>query len=288
MDEFLKHLLSEFHLLLTNPVLVFALVLFIIMLEPILLRKFNIPGIIGLIISGVLIGPFGLNILDYDFTPSFLAASMFAAHTLVAYPIVSRLGVSKNEAAAITVGGSILTDPDSEMNIIAAKKELEEYQKHGAAAEVNINTIVTIALNATNGIERISKEIMADIIVLCWPKKPGIREKLIGEKIYSIINNVDKNLFISLHKKLLLAQKKIIVFSDWEDFLALTKEVDENDLLALVSARKNALSYQKYPDHIPSKLEKHFKLNDKIVIFPQQNSQFASNAPKLSAVSINR
>src|SRR5690606_16848483 len=45
-----------------------------------------------------------------DFNASFLTASMFATHTLVAYPIVSKLGVAKNQAVAITVGGTILTD----------------------------------------------------------------------------------------------------------------------------------------------------------------------------------
>jgi Kef-type K+ transport system membrane component KefB len=35
---------------------------------------------------------------------------MFATHTLVAYPIVSKYGISKNEAVAISVGGTILTD----------------------------------------------------------------------------------------------------------------------------------------------------------------------------------
>src|SRR5690606_28500806 len=35
---------------------------------------------------------------------------MFATHTLVAYPIVSKLGVSKNQAVAVSVGGTILTD----------------------------------------------------------------------------------------------------------------------------------------------------------------------------------
>src|SRR5690606_26421044 len=48
--------------------------------------------------------------LGYDFNASFLTASMFATHTLVSYPIVSKLGVSKNQAVAITVGGTILTD----------------------------------------------------------------------------------------------------------------------------------------------------------------------------------
>src|SRR5690606_9788786 len=49
-------------------------------------------------------------LLNYDFNASFLTASMFATHTLVAYPIVSKLGIAKNKAVAITVGGTILTD----------------------------------------------------------------------------------------------------------------------------------------------------------------------------------
>ena len=63
MIEFFKHFLQEFELPLSNPVLIFSLILFIILLSPILLKKINIPGIIGLIISGVIIGPHGLNIL---------------------------------------------------------------------------------------------------------------------------------------------------------------------------------------------------------------------------------
>jgi Kef-type K+ transport system membrane component KefB len=153
-----------------NPVLVFAVILFVILLSPILLRKLKIPGIIGLIISGVIIGPHGINfleqnsavklfstigllyimfiagleldlkefqrnknksivfgfltftiplligfpvcyyLLDYSITASLLISSMFSTHTMVAYPIVSKFGISKNEAVAITVGGTILTD----------------------------------------------------------------------------------------------------------------------------------------------------------------------------------
>jgi Kef-type K+ transport system membrane component KefB len=48
--------------------------------------------------------------LEYSLTTSILTASMFATHTLVAYPIASKYGVSKNEAVAVTVGGTILTD----------------------------------------------------------------------------------------------------------------------------------------------------------------------------------
>lgn len=165
----LEHLFADAFPL-QEPVLVFALILFIILLSPILLRRLNIPGIIGLIISGVVIGPYGLHILEnnsaielfskigilyimfiagleldlnefkanrnkslifafytfiiplaigypvcfyilgYDLNASLLTASMFATHTLVAYPIVSKFGISKNQAVAITVGGTILTD----------------------------------------------------------------------------------------------------------------------------------------------------------------------------------
>ena len=170
MNEFFHHLSREFQLPLHNPVLIFSLILLIILLSPILLKRLNIPGIIGLIISGVIIGPNGFNILaknsavdlfstigllyimfiagleldlvefksnknksilfgfltfifplaigfpvvyyvlGYDFNAAFLTASMFATHTLVAYPIVSRFGISKNLAVAVTVGGTILTD----------------------------------------------------------------------------------------------------------------------------------------------------------------------------------
>jgi len=170
MTDFFNHLIQEFQFPLKNPVLIFSLVLFIILLSPILLKRLNIPGIIGLIISGVIIGPHGLNMLEknsavdlfstigllyimfiagleldmnefkanrnksvvfgfftfvlplsigfpacyyllgYNFNTSFLTASMFATHTLIAYPIVSKLGISRNQAVAITVGGTILTD----------------------------------------------------------------------------------------------------------------------------------------------------------------------------------
>lgn len=171
MADFITELQHEFALPFTNPVLIFSILLLIILLAPILLKRFNVPSIIGLIVAGVIIGPHGLNWIDnnhggvemfsiigllyimfhvgleldlgefkqnrnksfvfgfytfiiplligypvcfyllgYDANTSFLAASMFSAHTLVAYPIVSRLGVARNQAVAVTVGGTILVD----------------------------------------------------------------------------------------------------------------------------------------------------------------------------------
>jgi Kef-type K+ transport system membrane component KefB len=169
-NSFFDLLAHEFERPFQNPVLAFSVILIIILLSPILLRKLRIPGIIGLIISGVIVGPHGFNLieqnsavklfstigllyimfiagleldlkefqrnrnkslvfgvltfltplvigfpvchylLNYDFTASLLISSMFSTHTMVSYPIVSKFGISKNEAVAITVGGTILTD----------------------------------------------------------------------------------------------------------------------------------------------------------------------------------
>lgn len=170
MDGFFNELAHTFDLPLSNPVLVFSLLLFIVLLSPILLQRIKIPSIVGLIVAGVVIGPFGFNILEdnsavelistigllyimfiagleldmhefktrweksvlfgiftfiiplsigfpicyyylnYDFNASILISSMFSTHTLVSYPIISKYGVSKNQAVPITVGGTILTD----------------------------------------------------------------------------------------------------------------------------------------------------------------------------------
>ncbi|MGE9314794.1 cation:proton antiporter [Niabella sp. CJ426] len=56
----------DFSLPLTNPVIIFALVLFIILFAPIIFSKIKVPHIIGLIIAGVLVGPHGFNLLKRD------------------------------------------------------------------------------------------------------------------------------------------------------------------------------------------------------------------------------
>jgi len=54
---------SLFHLPITEPVIVFGIVLFVILTIPMLFTRLRIPGIIGLILSGMTLGPSGLNII---------------------------------------------------------------------------------------------------------------------------------------------------------------------------------------------------------------------------------
>lgn len=59
-------LLLDLSLPLKNPVIIFSVVLFIILFAPIIFNRIKVPHIIGLIISGMIVGPYGLNLLSRD------------------------------------------------------------------------------------------------------------------------------------------------------------------------------------------------------------------------------
>ncbi len=66
------------------------------------LLAFIVPIVIGFIAN--------VAYLEYGILTSVLLASMYASHTLIAYPIVIRLGVSRNRSVSIAVGGTAVTD----------------------------------------------------------------------------------------------------------------------------------------------------------------------------------
>ncbi|MBA2665362.1 MAG: cation:proton antiporter [Bradymonadaceae bacterium] len=154
----------------TDPVLIVATVMAIILFAPQLFARFRIPGIVGLIFAGAAVGPSALNMLQRDSTmvllgtigllylmfgagisldlnrfskyrtrsivfglasflipqiitvgftllvlefslpAALLLGSIVGSHTLVAFPIAARLGLNKNTAVTMTVGGTIVTD----------------------------------------------------------------------------------------------------------------------------------------------------------------------------------
>jgi Kef-type K+ transport system membrane component KefB len=162
--------LDNFHFPITDPVLTFLLIFIIIFLGPRILKRIRIPGIVGFILAGVLLGPHGLNIVSDDtgikmfasfgllyimflvgleidlvdfkknqsrsfvfgaltflipltmgffvtyyilklgILASLLLSSMFSTHTLVSYPIASKLGITKSRVMNIVVGGTMITD----------------------------------------------------------------------------------------------------------------------------------------------------------------------------------
>ena len=153
---------------LTNSALIFFMVLTIILFAPIILDRLHIPHIIGLIFSGMLIGPYGFNILEYDasfeifgnvgllylmflvglemsisdfnknkkrgisfglitfiiplvagllvshyvlklsWIASSLLSTIYASHTLISFPIVSRYGVAKSRSVSTAIAGTVI------------------------------------------------------------------------------------------------------------------------------------------------------------------------------------
>lgn len=66
------------------------------------LYTFSIPMAFGVLV--------GVYILNFSLLTSVLLASMFASHTLIAYPILGKFGVAKNRSVNIVVGGTMITD----------------------------------------------------------------------------------------------------------------------------------------------------------------------------------
>ena len=58
----------------------------------------------------MLMGYFANTMLGYDIPAAVLMASMYASHTLIAYPIVMRYGLSRLQGVNIAVGGTIIAD----------------------------------------------------------------------------------------------------------------------------------------------------------------------------------
>src|SRR5690606_26194262 len=80
-----------------------------------------------------------------------------------------------------------------------------------SATDTEVTVKATIDHNAASGISRSAREIMADIILLGWPHKTGFLDKLIGDKMESILENTNKTLFIGDFKIPLGNHKKIFV-----------------------------------------------------------------------------
>jgi len=225
----------------------------------------------------------------------------------------------------------VSNNEEAELNVQKARKKLEELVKQASGSETQVKVITTIDHNPASGINRISKEIMADIVILGWPQKTGLIDKIIGEKVDNIIHNSDKTTIISALSKPLIQQsritvvvpplaqhelgfpiwlnkiatlsgelkipvlfycteeveqsidkflnekkwgfeKKFVRLDDWTDLMIISKDLTKDDLIVLISARRESLSYLHVMDNLPSKLEKYFENNSRLIFYPQQKS----------------
>ncbi len=152
-----------------DPVAVFLIILAIMLVVPLVFERLRLPGIVGLILAGVIVGPEGLGLLErgsniillgtigllflmfmagletslddlkdngdkaiifglatfvapmalgtvammllgYGWLAAVLVASCFASHTLLALPVLSKLGIMRASAVNVTLGGTLITN----------------------------------------------------------------------------------------------------------------------------------------------------------------------------------
>jgi len=249
-------------------------------------------------------------------------------------PLVDFSGLIKDKKSAnpVTLLSVVPNNDEAELNLLRYRKQLEQFVRQGSANELKINTVATIDHNTSSGIARTAKELMADIVVIGWPHKPGFLEKIFGDMSDSITNSVDRNLFICRFVQPMVACKRVVLvvpplaereagfgtvlgkvfrtaqelslpvvlyaekesqemvlrmqarmkstakvyfkeFSDWEDFLVLSREIQRNDLLMFVSARKDSVAYLPVFDKLPAKFEKHFDEHNLLIVYPQAHGK---------------
>lgn len=155
--------------LLHEPLPIFLTILAVILIAPLLSLRLRLPGIVGLVVGGIIIGPYGFKLLDtegivelfsiigliylmfnagleidlgqfnrvrarailfgaltfiipliggtllgrwlgFTWGGAILLGSALSSHTLIAFPILTRLGVVNNETVSVTVGATVFTD----------------------------------------------------------------------------------------------------------------------------------------------------------------------------------
>lgn len=236
----------------------------------------------------------------------------------------------------VTLLSVVVNDEEAEGNILMYRKELEKFVMQGSASENRINTIATIDYNTASGIIRTTREIMADVLIFEWPERNAFFDKLFGEKTDSIIENVDRNIFIcrfvksfvdknrlvficppfaelesgfelivqkisrisqefsmqivvfceektfesivAINSKLKLTARPVFQnFTEWQDFLVLTRDIDSNDLIVFNSSRKGSVSYMPVFESLPAKFEKHFAENNMIMVYSKEYTDMNSS-----------
>jgi len=177
-------------------------------LAPILVRKIKVPGLVGIILAGTVVGPSilgllerdstiellgtvgllylmfmaglsidlnrfeklrnqsigfgtisyifpavgayfaGIHLLNYSVESSLLLGAIVGSHTLLAYPIIERLGITKNTAVTMSMGGTLVTDTLSLGILAVIAGTVGESQGAGywTAFAISIGVFLTAAI----------------------------------------------------------------------------------------------------------------------------------------------
>lgn len=84
-------------------------------------------------------------VLGFSVQTSLLTAAMFSTHTLVSYPIVSNMHLSRNKAVTTTIGGTIFTDT-AVLLILAFVLDQNSGSGHSAWAWMLLSLVLFLAI----------------------------------------------------------------------------------------------------------------------------------------------
>ena len=88
----------------TDPTWIFFVVLSIILIAPMMLEKLRVPSIVGMIMAGILIGPYGFHVLDRDSSFELFGKVGMYYIMFLASLEMNLQDVQKSKAKAITLG----------------------------------------------------------------------------------------------------------------------------------------------------------------------------------------
>jgi Kef-type K+ transport system membrane component KefB/nucleotide-binding universal stress UspA family protein len=202
---------------LKEPIVPFAVLLVVILSVPPLFERLRLPGLVGLLVAGVVLGSNGLQVLEnksetmsllsdiglvylmfvaglevdmeqfrrtrnrsigfgsftfaiplimgtlvgrvfgFDWNASILIGSLFASHTLLAYPIVRRLGVVNNEAVTVTIGATIFTDIGA-LLVLAVCIAINKGEFSAIRLAILLGSLAIYSVAILVGFDRLGKE----------------------------------------------------------------------------------------------------------------------------------
>ncbi len=202
---------------LKEPIVPFAVLLVVILSVPPLFERLRLPGLVGLLVAGVVLGSNGLQVLEnksetmsllsdiglvylmfvaglevdmeqfrrtrnrsigfgsftfaiplimgtlvgrvfgFDWNASILIGSLFASHTLLAYPIVRRLGVVNNEAVVVTIGATIFTDIGA-LLVLAICIAINKGEFSALRLAILVGSLAIYSVAILVGFDRLGKE----------------------------------------------------------------------------------------------------------------------------------
>ena len=206
-----------FHWLPDSPIVSFTILLLVTFIVPPIFERLRLPGLIGLLASGVALGPDALGLLNADsdtmkllsdigkiylmfvagleidledfrktkerslgfgvttflvplvfgalvgrtfgfgWNASILIGSLLASHTLLAFPIVSRLGVVGNESVTVTIGATIFTDIAA-LLVLAICVSIHGGEFSALSLAIQLGTLVIYSAIILFGFDWVGKE----------------------------------------------------------------------------------------------------------------------------------